>query len=75
MKKIKICAKAKNKMKAEEARHEEYKELKEYMYKDICPKCGISPTHQKDSERFVYCKSCGFTLDVEECKIDVKKRS
>ncbi|HEA46456.1 MAG TPA: hypothetical protein ENH99_01615 [Candidatus Pacearchaeota archaeon] len=46
-----------------------YRKLKEYMYKDICPKCGASPTFQKDVERFVYCKSCGFTLDTSECKI------
>ncbi len=72
--KIKICAKAKNKMKKIEADDREYKELKEYMYKDICPKCGVSPTFQKYADRFVYCKSCGFTLDTEECKIIDKKK-
>ena len=67
--KIKICVKAKNMMNKLEQDRREFKELKAYMYEDICPKCGASPTYQKTKERFVYCKSCGFTLDVEECDI------
>ena len=74
MAKIKICAKAKKKKEIVEADGREYKELKEYMYLDICPKCGASPTYQKDADRFVYCKACGFTLDTEECKIIDKKK-
>ena len=73
--KIKICAKAQKKLRAIEDADREFRILKEYMYKDICPRCGTSPTYQKDTNRFVYCKSCGFTLDVEECKIIDKKRS
>ena len=63
MGKIKICAKARKKFEIIEADNREYNELKGYMYKDICPKCGVNPTYQKDANRFVYCKSCGFTLD------------
>ncbi|KKL50519.1 hypothetical protein LCGC14_2304680 [marine sediment metagenome] len=72
MVKIKICAKAKKKKEIIEANDREYTELKEYMYLDICPKCGASPTYQKDNDRFVYCKTCGFTLDVEDFKISNK---
>lgn len=69
MVKIKICKKAKAKRKLMEDEDREYKELKDYMYEDICPRCGASPTYQKDTERFIYCKSCGFTLDTDKRKI------